>query len=570
MKSQWVIYEEDKELQSVLSKGLNISDITSQILINRGFRDIEVIKKFLNINLHSLSFPLLLKDIEKACDRIIFAIKRNEKILVYGDYDVDGITSVSLLINFFHAIGYHNVDFYIPERLIDGYGLNLDILKKFRDNHVKLIITVDCGISNNVEIEYASSLGMDVIVTDHHEPPDELPNAFAIIDPKQKNCNFPFRELAGVGIAFYLLAGLRMKFKDINLLGKEVNINLKQFLDLVALGTIADICPLHMDNRILVKYGLKELEKGERKGIKALKQLCGIKEGQMNYWSVGFRIAPRINAVGRLNKAGLGVELLTTDNYSDALKIASFLDKSNYERQKIEEKILRQALSMVEKTGGFQNRNSIVLYSDSWHEGVIGIVASKIVEKYYKPTILITFKGGKGKGSARSIRDFDLYEGLNLCSEFLESFGGHKFAAGLSIKRENLNAFIDAFERTVSGTTKPSDFIRKSFIDKKVEFQEIEADLIKEFNMLEPFGHSNTEPTLLTEDVLVTSVKVFGTNHVRLILEQGKNSFEALAFNKSSMNVTIGDSLNVSYYPFSYKENGSADIKLKIKNMEII
>ncbi len=570
MKSQWVIYEENKTLQEKFSQEFNISGITSQILINRGFKDVEVIRKFLNIDLQSLSFPLLLKDLEKACNRIIYSIKKNEKILIYGDYDVDGITSVSLLVNFFHKIGYFNVDFCIPERLTDGYGLNFKILDKLKEAKVKLIITVDCGISNVNEIDYANSLGIDVIVTDHHEIPVELPNAFAIVDPKQKKCNFPFKELAGVGIAFYLLVGLRMKLKDSKLIGENDAVNLKQFLDLVALGTIADICPLYMDNRILVKYGLKELEKGERKGIKALKQLCGIRNGQLNHWSIGFRLAPRINAVGRLAKAELGVELLTTDNYSKALKIASLLDKSNYERQKIEEAILRQALKLVKASKEFQNRSSIVLYSDSWHEGVIGIVASKIVERYYKPTVLITFSGSKGKGSARSIKDFDLYEGLNLCSEYLESFGGHKYAAGLTIKRENLRDFIDAFEKTVSSLTKPVDFVRKNLIDKKVEFDDIEDSLLKEFNMLEPFGHSNAEPTLLTEDVLVTSVRVFGGNHVKLVLEQGKNSFEALAFNKSGMNVTVGDALNVSYFPFSYKENGKDGIKLKIKNMEII
>ncbi len=570
MKSQWVIYEENKTLQEKFSQEFNISGITSQILINRGFKDVEVIRKFLNIDLQSLSFPLLLKDLEKACNRIIYSIKKNEKILIYGDYDVDGITSVSLLVNFFHKIGYFNVDFCIPERLTDGYGLNFKILDKLKEAKVKLIITVDCGISNVNEIDYANSLGIDVIVTDHHEIPVELPNAFAIVDPKQKKCNFPFKELAGVGIAFYLLVGLRMKLKDGKLIGENDAVNLKQFLDLVALGTIADICPLYMDNRILVKYGLKELEKGERKGIKALKQLCGIRNGQLNHWSIGFRLAPRINAVGRLAKAELGVELLTTDNYSKALKIASLLDKSNYERQKIEEAILRQALKLVKASKEFQNRSSIVLYSDSWHEGVIGIVASKIVERYYKPTVLITFSGSKGKGSARSIKDFDLYEGLNLCSEYLESFGGHKYAAGLTIKRENLRDFIDAFEKTVSSLTKPVDFVRKNLIDKKVEFDDIEDSLLKEFNMLEPFGHSNAEPTLLTEDVLVTSVRVFGGNHVKLVLEQGKNSFEALAFNKSGMNVTVGDALNVSYFPFSYKENGKDGIKLKIKNMEII
>jgi single-stranded-DNA-specific exonuclease len=476
MKSQWIIYDEDKNLQDSISKKFKISNITSQILINRGLTEPEVIKKFFNITLQSLTFPLLLKNLEQACDRIIYAFKKQQKIVIYGDYDVDGITSVSLLYSFFKLIGAsENILFYIPSRLSEGYGLNIDAIKKFKSENIKLIITVDCGISNIAEIEFAKSLGIDVIVTDHHEVPEDVPPAFAIVDPKQKDCNFPFKDLAGVGIAFYLLIGLRMKLRDSNFWKNKDELNLKNFLDLVALGTIADICPLKFDNRILVKFGLSELERSNRMGVKALKQICGIREGQLNYWNVGFRLAPRINAIGRLDNATLGVNLLTTDSYSDALKIASLLERNNYKRQKIEEKILNEALSIMEKSKNFKNKQSIVLYSENWHEGVIGIVSSRLVEKYYKPTILISFKDDIGKGSARSIKNFDIYEALNLCSEFLESFGGHKYAAGITLKKEKLHDFIDAFEYTVKKLTRKEDFYKKYLLIKKSLFQILET-----------------------------------------------------------------------------------------------
>ncbi len=568
MKSQWVIYDENLSLQNLLSEKLGINAITAQILINRGQKDPELIKAFLDTTLQSLSFPLLLKGLEKACDRIIYAMKKKEKIVIYGDYDVDGITSVSLIINFLKKIGYDNIDFYIPERFSEGYGLNRDAIKTFKRNNIKLIITVDCGISNIEEIEYAKTLGIDVIVTDHHEVPEITPNAFAIINPKQPNCSFPFRDLAGVGIAFYLLAGLRMKLREMNFWENSEELNLKKFLDLVALGTIADICPLQKDNRILVKYGLEELENSDRKGIKALKQICKIKEGQLNYWNVGFRLAPRINAVGRLSKASMAVELFTTDDYSNALRIANELEKNNYERQRIEERILKEAINMIESSPSFKNKKSIVLYSDNWHQGVIGIVASRIVEKYYKPTILITFNGDDGKGSARSIKDFDLYNGLNLCAEFLENYGGHKYAAGITIKKDKLHDFIEAFESAVIYDTESKSFLRKFYIDKRVKLSEINKELIDEFRMLEPFGPSNIEPTLLAEDVLVSSVKIFGVNHVKLIVEQDGALFEALAFNRLGDGITVGDSLNILFYPYLYKENGSKNIKLKIKDLE--
>ncbi len=568
MKKQWVLHNEDKLLQKKISERLKISNITSQILINRGFKDIETIEKFINTTLSKLSFPLLMKDIEKACDRIVFAIKKSERILIYGDYDVDGVTSVALLINFLKLIGYYNFRYYIPERLNEGYGLNINAIKNFKDDNVKLIITVDCGVSDTEKITYAKSIGIDTIVTDHHEISDTLPeDAFALINPKQKDCNFPFKEMAGVGIAFYLIAGLKMKLKDTNFSKNIENYDLKQFLSFVALGTVADICPLQNENRVFVKYGLSELEHTNNPGLKALKQICNIREGQLSYWTVGYRLAPRINAIGRLGKADIAVELLTTNDYSNALKLASLLERTNYERQKIEETTLNNAIKMIESSKYFNNKKSIVLYSDTWHEGVIGIVASRLVEKYNKPAVLISFTNEIGKGSGRSIKDFDLFQSLNLCSEYLIDFGGHKYAAGLSIHKNQLSKFIEAFESIASKISINKDNYKNLYIDKKIAFSELDTALMDEFSLLEPFGNANSEPILLSEDVLVTSVKIFGTNHIKLILEQCNKKFEAIAFNQVNKDITMGDSLHVSYSPFSYKENTKVNIKLKIKDL---
>ncbi len=558
---KYIFTEENKKLQNYLSEKCNITPITAQILINRGHTDPEEIEKFLNISLDSLTHPFKMLNLEKASNRILEAILNNEKIGIFGDYDVDGITSTAVLINFFQEIGYNNFTYHIPSR-DEGYGLNNDIIKKFKNENVKLIITVDCGIQNFPEVDYANSLGIDVIVTDHHEPSEILPKAFAVINPKQKDCQFPFKELAGVGIAFYLVMGLRIKLRDKELI--KNNVNLLKYLDLVAIGTIADICPLIKENRVFVKFGLEQVKKSQRPGIRALKQLCYLENKNINYWDVGFRIAPRLNAAGRISNPMKALYLLITDKYSEALKISDELNKNNYERQKIEEKILNEAIKLIEKDNKIKNKKSIVLYSDSWHEGVIGIVSSKLVEKYYKPTILISFTGDYGKGSARSIKDFNIYNGIKMCEELLESFGGHKLAGGLMIKRNNIREFIDAFETIVNRLTTKEHFIKKIFIDKIVKFNEINKNFLQELSKLSPFGPANEEPLLFVNDILVSGIKSFGMNHLQLQVEQNNIAFEAVGFNIANKNIELGDSVNIAFMPYLESQK----IKLKIKFIE--
>ncbi len=558
---KYIFTEENKKLQNYLSEKCNITPITAQILINRGHTDPEEIEKFLNISLDSLTHPFKMLNLEKASNRILEAIFNNEKIGIFGDYDVDGITSTAVLINFFQEIGYNNFTYHIPSR-DEGYGLNNDIIKKFKNENVKLIITVDCGIQNFPEVDYANSLGIDVIVTDHHEPSEILPKAFAVINPKQKNCQFPFKELAGVGIAFYLVMGLRIKLRDKELI--KNNVNLLKYLDLVAIGTIADICPLIKENRVFVKFGLEQVKKSQRPGIRALKQLCYLENKNINYWDVGFRIAPRLNAAGRISDPMKALYLLITNKYTEALKISDELNKNNYERQKIEEKILNEAIKLIEKDNRIKNKKSIVLYSDSWHEGVIGIVSSKLVEKYYKPTILISFTGDYGKGSARSIKDFNIYNGIKMCEELLESFGGHKLAGGLMIKRNNIREFIDAFETIVNRLTTKDHFIKKIFIDKIVKFNEINKNFLQELSKLSPFGPANEEPLLFVNDILVSGIKSFGMNHLQLQVEQNNIAFEAVGFNIANKNIELGDSVNIAFMPYLESQK----IKLKIKFIE--
>ena len=558
---KFIFTKEDKKLQDYLSKECNISTITAQILINRGLKTPEDIEKFLNISLEKLTHPFKMLNLEKASKRISEAIIKNEKIGVFGDYDVDGITSTAVLINFFHEIGYRNITWHIPTR-DEGYGLNKEVIKNFSEKSVKVIITVDCGIQNFSEVEYANSLGIDVIVTDHHEPSEKIPEAFAVVNPKQKDCPFPFKELAGVGIAFYLIMGLRIKLREIGII--KNNVNLLKYLDLVAIGTIADICPLIYENRIFVKFGLNQIKNSIRPGIKALRQLCYLENKKINYWDVGFKIAPRLNAAGRISDPQKALKLLITDNYAQALEISNELNKNNYERQKIEEKIITEAIKLIEKNDKIKTKKSIVLYSDSWHEGVIGIVSSKLVEKYYKPTILISFSGDLGKGSARSIKDFDIFNGIKMCEEFLESFGGHKLAGGLMIKRDNINDFIDAFESIVNRLTTKEHFIKKVFIDKVITLDEINDNFLSELSRLSPFGPANEEPLLFANDILVTDIKNFGLNHLQLKVEKNNNAFDAVGFNIGNKNIELGDSVNIAFMP--YIENNN--IKLKIKFIE--
>ncbi|MEW6616011.1 MAG: single-stranded-DNA-specific exonuclease RecJ [Thermodesulfobacteriota bacterium] len=569
MKKRWCVKEPDKETQRLLSRELNISPITSQLLINRGIKDVEQAHQFLFPSLSHLHPPLMMKDMEKALERITKSIIENEKIVIYGDYDVDGITSVAVLITFLRKVNTH-VSYYIPHRLSEGYGLNSEALEKISSLGTKLLITVDCGIMNHQEIISAQRNGIDVIVTDHHEVPDTLPPAYAILNPKQEGCNFPFKSLAGVGIAFNLIIALRTKLRDMGFWNNEKVPNLKEYLDLVALGTIADIVPLTDENRIFVKFGLEQLTNSQRPGIIALKKVSGLKDTVITPGMVGFRLAPRINAAGRLSRGDNGVLLLITGDLKEAEDIANVLDAENTERQQIENRIIEEAKGLVENNEGLLTGRTIILASPDWHSGVIGIVASKLAEDYYKPTVMISLDRGIGKGSARSIEGFHLYEGLKGCAYLLEGFGGHKYAAGLTIDEKNIPEFQNIFEEIVKKALSEEDFIPRIHIDAHVALRELAEVFLGEMEMLSPFGPSNPEPTFYSSMLSVSGSSIVGNGHLKLKVKEGGIIYDAIGFNMGKDVLPINQGIKAAFTPQINEWNGTRTIQLRLKDIHNI
>lgn len=566
-KKRWRVREPELGLQKTLAASLNISPITSQLLINRGISDIEQAGRFLSSTLSDIRSPIDMKGMKEGVERVLTALHKKEKIAIYGDYDVDGITSTSILLLFLKSAG-AEVIYYIPERISEGYGLNVDAVRSLSERGVTLLMTVDCGISDLAEVKLAKELGMDVIVTDHHEIPDVLPPAFAIINPKQSGCPFPFKHLAGVGVTFNLIIALRAALRDKGFWKDRDMPNLKEYLDLVALGTVADVVPLVDENRIFVKYGLMELTNSAKPGIVALKEVSGLKDVPINTGMVGYRLAPRINASGRVGKGTDGVRLLTSDSYEEAMEIAKLLDDGNKERQGLEEVILKEAKEMVESTS-LLHRRSLVLASENWHPGVIGIVASRIAETYYRPTVMISIKDGVGKGSARSIHSFMLYEGLKECSHLLNEFGGHDYAAGLSLKAENVEKFRDEFERVASNKLSEEDMLPEVDIDVALELREITEGLISEFENLAPFGEANPEPLFCATGLGVEDCRVVGKGHMKLRVKQGSTIRDAIGFGMGELVLSRGINLDTAFIPQINLWNGGKSIQLKLKDVRV-
>lgn len=532
------IHQPEPDQVNMLAKSCGCHPIVAEILINRGITEPEEALAFLNPSLADICSPFLMKDMAKAVERIATAIEEQEKILIFGDYDVDGVTGTTLLMEFLANTG-ADVSFYLPDRFREGYGLNKDyILQRAVTEKIRLIITVDCGISSVEAVRAANDHNMDVIITDHHETPKELPDAFAILNPKQSDCSFPCRMLAGVGVVFYCVLALRKHLRDKGFWTDRAEPNLKSVCDLVALGTVADIVPILRENRILVKAGLEVLAAGVRPGMHALKKVSGISSGYLDTWDIAFKLAPRINAAGRLHQAKAGVELLTSPDKETALPVAHLLNETNSRRQHLEKAILGEAIQLVESDPSLLRKRSCVIYKQGWNEGVIGIVASKLVERYYKPVVLISVKNGTGKGSARSIAGFNLYEGLKECAQYLDKFGGHEAAAGLSLSSENIPDFANRFEHAVCAHTTEKDFIPTIVIDRLIRFDEINADLMDQIERLIPFGIGNPEPLFAAEDVKVITSGIVGGAHVRMGLRQGNSfqkSFPAILFNGTSI-----------------------------------
>ena len=558
MYKKWRYQEVDSNLVKKVAEDNNISELLATVLINRGIKTKKEIDIFLNPTRNDFHDPYLIKDMDLAVDRILKAIKNNEKTIIYGDYDVDGITSITVLKKFLKERGL-DVGYYIPNRLDEGYGLNKAAIEKIAKEGYTLIITVDCGISGLEEVEYASLLGIDTIVTDHHEPMEQLPNAIAVVDNKRKDSTYPFKSLAGVGVVFKLTQAI----------GKKLNLPEKEYLkylDIVCIGTISDIVPLIDENRVIAKLGLKLVEVTKNIGLKSLLDASGYKEINSN--TISFGIAPRINACGRMGYEEEALKLFLTEDETEAKIITDRLNKYNKDRQDIEKSIFEEAISKIEENHLDKN-NSIVLGAEGWHHGVIGIVSSKITDIYFKPSILVCFEGDEAKGSGRSIPGFDLHEALSYMSDYLEKYGGHEMAIGLSLKRENFKKLQEKFEEYV--TKKDiSDILPIIEIDKIITLKDLHTDTVRELDMLEPFGEANKRPVFVYKNLKIDSIRALSEGkHLKLTLKDGNTIINAIGFNLGnySKDYTIGDKIDVAGMLEINSFNGIDSVQINIKDI---
>jgi single-stranded-DNA-specific exonuclease len=526
LKCRWKLHEiQDDFTVKSLADALNISEVLARLLVIRNIKSFLEAKAFFRPSIDSLNDPFLMDGMDTATMRVITALTENQKICIYGDYDVDGTCSTAILYLFLKELD-ANVEFYIPKRLTEGYGLSTAGIDYTKSIGTSLLISVDCGITAVEETDYANSLGIDVIICDHHQPKEILPNAIAVLDPLKPSCQYPFKYLSGAGIAFKLAVGIADR------IGKRI-LPLK-YLDLVALAGAADIVPLTNENRILVREGLNLINDMPRPGVEALIESSGLSHGDLTTGQIVFTIAPRINAVGRLGDAHRAVDLLITNNKQEALQLAQVLESENYERRKIDVDTYDTALELVENSLDLHNELAIILHNGEWHPGVIGIVASRLVEKYYRPTIMLTTVDGVAKGSARSISNFNIYEALQKCDDILLHFGGHQAAAGLAVEIEKLSEFKNRFNQIVKETLQEENLLPEIHIDSKLKFSEITPKFLKILSQFSPFGPGNMRPAFLSEDVsIVGSPRIVGTNHLILAFKQEgcDKVFDAIGFN---------------------------------------
>ena len=535
MKKKWLLLQPDAEMTKKLSARLQCHPVTAAVLINRDLTSAEAASNFLMPSLRRVRSPFELKDMNAAVNRIYRAIAENEKILIFGDYDVDGITATAVLLDFLRAID-ANVSYYIPHRIKEGYSLQPHhIVNHVLPNQIQLIITTDCGIGSHEAIAEAGNSGIDVIVTDHHKVSEKIPPAAAVLNPKRPDCPSGMESLAGVGVAFALIIALRKYLRDQNFWKGRPEPNLKNFCDLVALGTIGDIVPLVDENRIFSKAGLDIINTEARPGIKALCEVAGLSRQPTHAEDVSFRLVPRLNAAGRMDHASVALQLLTTDNMDTARRLAQSLDGFNIRRRELEQSILEDILEDYRQQPDHLKHQTLVKWHTGWHQGVLGIVASRIVETYCRPAILIAVTGELGKGSARSIPGLDLYKALEVCRHCLVDFGGHSMAAGLTIKAEKLIEFQRSFENAVRQMSVPESRIPRLTIDTSIHFDDISERLIDEIESLSTFGNANPEPVFMAQNIKVVSSKIVGKNHRRMMLVQdGKSSgkpVSAIRFN---------------------------------------
>ena len=543
-----------KEVEEIKNK-YNISDLVATVLANKNLDS--SIDVFLNPTRNDFYDPFLMPDMEVAVNRIIKAIEEKEKVIIYGDYDVDGITSITVLKKYLKDRGLE-VDSYIPNRLDEGYGLNKNAIDDIAKQNYTLMITVDCGISGIQEIDYANSLGIETVITDHHEPAETLPNALAIVDAKRKDNKYPFNQLAGVGVVFKLIQAISIKY---NLEEKEF----LKYLDLVCVGTISDIVPLIDENRVISKLGLKLVEVTRNIGLKALLNVAGAKN--IDSTTISFGVAPRVNACGRLGYEQEALNLFLTDNIIQAEEIAKRLNKYNSERQQKEVKIFKEAIQMLEN--GEKNKNCIILGKEDWHHGVIGIVSSKVTEMYYKPSILICFEGEDGKGSGRSIQGFDLHEALSNCPEHIERFGGHSMAIGITVKKSEFEGFKKQVEEYTSNLN-IKELIPVIKIDKEITSDDINIDIVRDLKKLEPYGESNKMPIFIYKNLKIDSIRALSEGkHIKLTLRDKNIVVDAIGFGMGYLadEYLLGDKIDIVGALEINKFNGRESIQINLKDI---
>ena len=567
-EKKWILKNvADEGTVTRLSSELGIDPVLTRLLVQRGVGTFQEARAFFRPSLDNLYDPFLMKDMDKAVARVEAAVSSGEKILVYGDYDVDGTTAVSLVYSFLRRLTV-NVDFYVPDRYEEGYGVSYKGIDWAADNGFGLIITLDCGIKANDKVSYAAEKGIDVIVCDHHLPENDLPPAVAVLDPKRADCSYPFDDLSGCGVGFKLVQAYSQK----NGLPFE---NLIPLLDLLVVSISSDLVSVVGENRTLAHFGLKQLNENPRKGLLAMIHLSGLDPGHITIDDIVFKIGPRINAAGRMESGRVAVELLTAEEDDVAARIGSEINRYNNERKSIDREITREALEMVQSGNCLSARNATIVYNPSWHKGVVGIVASRLVEAFYRPTIVFTRSNGYVTGSARSVHGFDLYDAIESCADLLENFGGHLYAAGLTLKEENLPEFCDRIEKFIEDNIREEMLTPVIMIDARLDFSQITPKFFRILKQFQPFGPGNNAPVFLTENVYDNgNARKVGADGSHLKLEliqesQPYRSISAIAFNKSEHfeHIKSGNPIDICYSIVENYYRGIANLQLRIKDL---
>ncbi len=552
------------ETVNSLASELGVTPLIARLLAQRGIQTFEDAKSFFRPSLNDLHDPFLMKDMDKAINRLIRALNEKEKIMVFGDYDVDGTTAVALVYSFLKE-RHRDIVFYIPDRYAEGYGISIKGIDHANATGISLIIALDCGIKANDKVAYANSLGIDFIICDHHKPGERLPEAFAVLDPKREDCPYPYKELSGCGIGFKLVQAFAIR--------NEIPFEeLEQFLDLVVVSIGSDIVPITGENRVLAHFGLKMINAAPRTGFKALLELASVKK-QMTINELVFIIGPRINAAGRIESGSKAVELLIASDMTLAREVSNAINKNNQDRRELDLNITQEALAMIAGNAKMLSRKSTVLFHSEWHKGVVGIVASRLIERYYRPTIVLTQSNGMLSGSARSVKGFDVYNAIDQCSDLLEQFGGHMYAAGLSLKAENFEAFSDRFEEVVSASITDEMLVPEIGIDAEIRLDEIDDKLLRVLNQFQPFGPGNMAPVFTSGNLTDTGyARVVGKDHLKLEVQQTSPkycSLQAIAF---GLGGKYGDVEKEQRFDIAYtiEENewqGRKSIQLIVKDL---